>query len=247
MSETNYLELLSEPLDAEDIEWRAGATNQANTSALALAYLTSRGVMKRLDSVLGIENWFDNYVAGPNGGVMCELSVRLNGEWITKRGIADNTDFEAIKGGESDSLKRAAVKFGIGRYLYKLPAKWVPCEKRGKSVILSTTPQLPAWALPKNTPQRTQSRNKPQSTANAPKSAPVANLEAPDVTLNGVTYSARLAEVVTGTGERYIEIDDTKLSFMKSAIEKRDLEDGADHMDNKIKLAAIAKISELRG
>jgi hypothetical protein len=30
----------------------------------------------------------------------------------------------------SDAFKRAAVKWGIGRYLYRLPNVWAPCEYR---------------------------------------------------------------------------------------------------------------------
>ena len=146
------MDALAEPFPSLDIEWRAGSTNGDQTRALALAYITSRAVMQRLDQVLGIGHWWDDYLPGPNGGILCRLTIRFveNNETITvsKCGIADNTAFEAIKGGESDSLKRAAVKFGIGRYLYKLPAKWVACESRGRSVVLKETPTLPIWALP---------------------------------------------------------------------------------------------------
>lgn len=52
---------------------------------------------------------------------------------------------ESTKGGLSDAMKRAAVQFGIGRYLYKLDSIWVPL-KDGK--YLEFIPQLPVWALP---------------------------------------------------------------------------------------------------
>ena len=166
------LKKLSAPFPANDIEWRAGSTNRDKTRALALAYITSRAVMNRLDEVVGPQNWKDNYVPGPNGGVMCLLSVRFGDEWITKAGIADNTQFEAIKGGESDSLKRAAVKFGIGRYLYNLPAKWVACEARGKTVALTEIPDLPTWALPEpGTRGRKAAITRKKAAAPAPKPA----------------------------------------------------------------------------
>ncbi len=148
MDTREILDALSEPFPATDIEWRAGSTNREKTSAMALAYVTARAVMSRLDKVLGPENWKDTYVPGPNGGVMCMLSVRFGDEWITKTGLAENTQFEAVKGGESGALKRAAVKFGIGRYLYKLPTQWVAAEQKGKTVVLKEKPRLPAWALP---------------------------------------------------------------------------------------------------
>ena len=139
---------LATPFHPEDIEWRAGATNADKSKALALAYITSRAVMDRLDEVVGPQNWRDEYKPGPDGGVICGLSLRIQDEWICKWDGADNTEFEAIKGGLSDAFKRAGYKWGIGRYLYKLENVWVPCEMRGKTIALKNTPPLPPWALP---------------------------------------------------------------------------------------------------
>ena len=141
-------EALAQPFPISEIEFRAGATNQEKTKALALAYITSRAGMARLDTVMGPSNWKDEYTAGPAGGVLCSLSLRIDGEWITKQDGADNTNFEAVKGGFSDAFKRACVKWGIGRYLYYLEGTWVRCQERGKSIVLAEDPKLPAWALP---------------------------------------------------------------------------------------------------
>lgn len=142
------LENLKLPFDPKDIEWRTGATNKDKTRALALAYITSRAVMDRLDEVCGPGGWRDEYRPGPSGGVICGISIRVEDEWITKWDGADNTQVEQVKGGLSDAFKRAGVKWGIGRYLYNLEGVWVACEQRGKSVVLSETPRLPDWALP---------------------------------------------------------------------------------------------------
>jgi len=56
--------------------------------------------------------------------------------WVTKSDGADDSSIESAKGGISDSLKRAAVQYGIGRYLYhpsafdanKEPASWATPE-----------------------------------------------------------------------------------------------------------------------
>ena len=127
---------LAAPFAPEDLEFRAGATTADKTKALALAYITSRAVMNRLDDVVGPANWKDQYAPGPSGGVICGLSLRIDGEWITKWDGAENTNFEAVKGGLSDALKRVAVKWGIGRYLYATPDLWVPCQQRGKTVVI---------------------------------------------------------------------------------------------------------------
>jgi len=130
------LQQFTAPFEPGDIEFRAGSTNGDKTKALALAYITSRAVMDRLDQVVGPENWRDQYRAGPSGGVLCGISIRINDEWVCKYDGAENTAFEAVKGGLSDAFKRAAVKWGIGRYLYSLPAVWVSCQVKGKSVII---------------------------------------------------------------------------------------------------------------
>jgi hypothetical protein len=149
-------EKLAAPFPAEDIEWRAAVTNAEKNSGLALAYLTARAVMDRLDEVVGPENWTDSYHPGPDGGVVCILSLKINGEWISKEDGAENTDFEEVKGGLSSALKRAGVKWGIGRYLYKLESKWCPCVAHGKVIEFTPTPKLPAWALPNSKSEKKQ-------------------------------------------------------------------------------------------
>jgi len=54
-------------------------------------------------------------------------------EWIWKADGAGDTDVEAEKGAISDAFKRAAVKWGVGRYLYDLDSPWVALEPSGRS------------------------------------------------------------------------------------------------------------------
>lgn len=88
-----------------------------------LAYVTARTVMIRLDEVVGPANWWDTYQATPNGA-FCNLSIRLSSsDIITKSDIGGNAempdDGDNEKAGVSDAFKRAAAKFGVGRYLYR--------------------------------------------------------------------------------------------------------------------------------
>jgi hypothetical protein len=132
----------------EETQKMFGTVSERNGKALALAYLTSRAVMDRLDQVVGPENWQDEYIPGPAGGVVCRLSLRVLGEWIPKQDGADNTKIESVKGGIADALKRAGVKWGIGRYLYGLPTTWHPAEQKGKNWYLKGEPTLSAEFLP---------------------------------------------------------------------------------------------------
>lgn len=118
------LDLLDEPFAAEDIEWRiqqSGKTRDGKLWAMVLAYVTNRAIMKRTDDVCGKAGWRNEYRDIPNnGGVECGISIKIDSEWVTKWDAAENTQVEAVKGGRSGAMKRAAVQWGIGRYLYNL-------------------------------------------------------------------------------------------------------------------------------
>jgi len=149
------LTLLAAPFPLDDVEWKPGATTRDKTKGLAMAYISSRAVQDRLDEVCGPDGWRNEFRAGPGGGVLCGISVRAvredgTAEWITKWDGADNTDVEAVKGGLSNSMKRAAVMWGIGRYLYRIPQSWVRLDERGR---FAETPRVPAEFLPPRAPR----------------------------------------------------------------------------------------------
>lgn len=190
-SEIN-LAKLKEPFMPADIEWRVGRSGLKDGKpwAQVLAYVTARAVQDRLDEVCGPGNWRNEYKAGPLGGVLCGISICINSEWITKWDGADNTDIESVKGGLSDSMKRAAVVWGIGRYLYNLDVGWADVcdngthrdsikakEKGGKDTWFKwNPPQLPKWAMPAGAGGTSngaspRSASEPQQPANVQRSA----------------------------------------------------------------------------
>lgn len=128
---------LCRPFAAEEIDWRIGSTNADKSKGMALAYMDARAVMDRLDSVCGPENWQCNYTAGVAGSIVCNLGIRMpSGEWVWKADGAGATDVEGEKGMLSDALKRAAVRWGVGRYLYEMQSPWVAIEARGRSYFI---------------------------------------------------------------------------------------------------------------
>jgi len=116
----NNIKSLTRPMVDEEVNWRMDSLMQNGKRVRLLAYIDARSAMERLDEAVGQEGWSDDYLPGPNGGVMCKLSVCVDGTWVTKSDVAENTAIEAIKGGVSDAFKRACVKWGIGRNLYDL-------------------------------------------------------------------------------------------------------------------------------
>lgn len=152
-TEATLLKQLKDPFDPNFVKWRIGQVAKDGSKAKALAYLDAREVYKRLDDVCGVGGWQDT-LREINGGFICELSIMIDGIWVTKSDSADFTDIESIKGGASSALKRAAAVWGIGRYLYYLPNVWVPVtvlytKKNGDPVYgLAEQPELPDWAMP---------------------------------------------------------------------------------------------------
>lgn len=141
---SGIFERLSAPFDPAVISWRPGSTNKDKTKAKALAYLDARDVMRRLDEVCGPANWGNRYIPMPNGTTCCEIKIRVNGEWLEpKSNGAGNTDIEAEKGGYSDAFKRAAVLWGIGRYLYDIDSPWVRINQY-KQIEADELPRLSA-------------------------------------------------------------------------------------------------------
>ena len=139
---------LKRPFPENKISWRAGATNAKKnggvaTKCIALAYIDARDVMNRFDEVLGMD-WQCKY-SHAEGKTICDIGIYVEGEWIWRAGGAGDTDMEAEKGAISDAFKRAAVLFGVGRYLYELPNEWVACDEWKR---IEKVPALPVWATP---------------------------------------------------------------------------------------------------
>jgi hypothetical protein len=143
MSNDEIYKKLKRPFPKQAISWRVGATTGDKSKGIALAYIDARDVMNRFDEVFGL-NWQDKYThAGSK--TICDIGVKIDGEWVWRAGGAGDTDIEAEKGAISDAFKRAAVLFGVGRYLYELPNVWVPLDDKKRIV---TPPELPEWATP---------------------------------------------------------------------------------------------------
>ena len=140
---------LSEPFPEAAIHWRVGSTNAKRlgvkpweaTRGRAFAYINARDVMDRFDEVCGHE-WQAEY---PFQGC-CRIGVKIGDDWVWRANGAGETQVEAEKGQFSDAFKRAAVLWGVGRYLYDIPNQSVPLED-GK-IKGGHIPAVPDWAKP---------------------------------------------------------------------------------------------------
>lgn len=160
MDEKEIMRELRKPFPEKDVEWRVqrAMKTKKGPKAVVLAYVDNRAIMDRLDRLFGVAGWKNEFHQWRDKGTRCRLSVKIGDEWVTKEDGADETNIESTKGGFSASMKRAAVQFGIGRYLYDLPETFVDVtnqRQKGSHYIKTNgvegywvPPRLPDWALP---------------------------------------------------------------------------------------------------
>jgi hypothetical protein len=149
-SAKSMLLALKQPFDTRFLKVRIGARTKDKSKGIALFYLDSREVQKRLDEVCGIDGWRSE-MQETTEGVLCTISIRMpNGEWVSRTDGGEKSQVAPFKGACSDALKRAAAQFGIGRYLYYVPNSWHSLLNDGKifADIESVRDSLPEWALP---------------------------------------------------------------------------------------------------
>lgn len=154
MRDNRFFEALGQPFPYSDVNWRLQYVDKEKLEGFAIPYLDARAIADRLDSVVGQNNWKDRYIPWhtyvekieEKGKVItkqiqsqiCVLSIydEERKEWIDKSDGAENTDVESIKGGISDAFKRSAVKWNVGRYMYKMKPVWVKAKRQGRSFVV---------------------------------------------------------------------------------------------------------------
>lgn len=134
MNLQGVLSALAQPF--QEVGWKIQATNKDKTKGMVVAYIDARDVAARLDEV-GVE-WGDRYNVmqmgerpRPSGTAaywVVECALEINA--VVRCDVGTGEGEEAEKSAYSDAFKRAAVKFGVGRYLYSLPSVWMPVEDR---------------------------------------------------------------------------------------------------------------------
>lgn len=122
------LAALRAPFQPHEHSWRAQQVARDGNRAQALVYITSRAVQNRLDDVCQPDGWEGRFAETASGRVIATISICFGERWVAKSDGAGATAMEGVKGGLSDAFKRAAVMWGIGRYLYDLPQVWAECD-----------------------------------------------------------------------------------------------------------------------
>lgn len=134
-------EALTNPIQPDEIEWRIQSTKNGHTTIVP--YITNRCVMDRLDEAFGFDGWSNSFtetttgficritvIRTPENNITIGTNITVKDSTFYKEDGADKTKIEATKGGISDSMKRCAVHFGIGRGLYNYPRVRLKGEHR---------------------------------------------------------------------------------------------------------------------
>lgn len=113
-------------------QWRVQSFSKNKPSAQLVAYIDARDVMNLLDEVCGAENWASDFkdIGGQTfAGIGINVGMKGASEWVWKWDTGSESNIEKEKGQASDSLKRAGVQWGIGRFLYDMDIKYLDANE----------------------------------------------------------------------------------------------------------------------
>ena len=151
---------LEVPFEPSRIEWRVMNTtkNGQPRRGQVVPYADQRAYTDRLNALFTPAGWTRRYTIQTSANfersqdkkivakvlVSCELTIfGLGSHSATGEEFAD--DPNALTAAEAQAFKRAAVCFGLGRYLYYFTRTWVDLDDRKRP---KTVPQLAGWATP---------------------------------------------------------------------------------------------------
>jgi hypothetical protein len=135
------------PFPAHLVNWKPQVITKDRKRALLLAYVDARAVQDRLDAVCPNDWQFEIEVISGVGAPT--VKGRLSVLGVIREDIGEaggQGEAATLKAAASDALKRCAVQFGIGRYLYDLPKAWTDWNDIAHEPVQA--PELPEWARP---------------------------------------------------------------------------------------------------
>ena len=109
-------------------KWRVQSFSKNKPQASCVAYIDARDVMDRFDDVCGAENWQDDYKM-LDGLLLGGIGIRTDNGWVWKWDTGTESQVEKEKGHVSDAFKRAAIHWGVGRFLYGLKIVYLPANE----------------------------------------------------------------------------------------------------------------------
>jgi hypothetical protein len=121
--------------------WRVQSRTKDRSKAMCTAYIDARDVMNVLDQ--HCEYGWESQFREVAGFIFAGIGIRDDKgntywRWDAGQRVEDNAQDQmydqAAKSAASDAFKRAAVQWGVGRFLYDLDVVSLPCDQYGNVV-----------------------------------------------------------------------------------------------------------------
>lgn len=137
----DVIEKLRKPFAVENLRWKVQTNpKEGKELAVVVVFVDARSVAAHLDDAVGGQ-WQTVYRQPPvtvgNPALECQLTIcgvtRSDVGTVepSSKASSDTKDLY------SDALKRAAVQFGVGAFLYRFPLVMAKCEKFGNAWYLT--------------------------------------------------------------------------------------------------------------
>jgi hypothetical protein len=199
----------------EPIPYKYRLQSAKNGRATIVSYIDSRQVQDRLDEVVGAGRWQTDFkfIDGKLFGGIGIMIDNINGQplqWVWKWDVGTESNVDKEKGEVSDAIKRAAVQWGIGRFLYSLGiitlkakthtnGKEYPCKDDGTTILWNVDDLTEYCKLVVESGELDRTKNgvKPIGKAVIPSAKTITTPQIPKESINTLTDNK--AEVVKPT------------------------------------------------
>lgn len=99
-------------------------------------YLTANQIKERLNLTVGVFGWEDSFEEmSSDNGMICNLSVMGNSKSGVGSSFKTHENIDQDKTKESDSIKRAAISFGIGAYIKNIKPVVLQVVKKSNKIV----------------------------------------------------------------------------------------------------------------
>lgn len=158
------LQVLTAKFPLDTLCVKVNSFSKDRTKAMLVLYLQHTDVYARLEMV--DPAWSCETISVEKGSESMWVRMRLTVKGVSRENVGEGND---LKGAYSDAIKRAAMLFGIGRYLYDSEVVWVPYNE--------ATDRFRQWSVREYEEQLAKIMSwKPKTSERA---APTKNLSAP--------------------------------------------------------------------
>ena len=117
------LNVLRAPFTNDRLGVKVQSFSKDRTRAMLVLYLQHTDVQDRLEEV--DPAWSIQVMAEERAGDTVYARARLTLKGVSRENVGEGGDPKAA---QSDALKRCAMLFGVGRYLYDMPTVWTEYE-----------------------------------------------------------------------------------------------------------------------